>query len=369
MGCMQSQVDHDIHPNAFNVTNVDEQGNKVMEGVMLVTDQSLSLSRRGKEAIQWPLNTIRRYGYKDNVFTFESGRRCVTGPGNYAFKCNRAEKLFNMIQARVRKNDTVLNSTLVIGVGQATTVNNDDLVTTQTQPEQAPPDAVVPEAVANHDAPEGASYVNVETNAVSRKDTSRLQEDNGEAALARRRKNVPEPLNFESTNDTLSQANLSPFRSNIQTAMTDLSARQSLAVTPQSPSSMPVSPSDVQPLMDGYLPINDSSDVPRTHYATLDLTTSNNATEQPEASKPDVEPCNTEEAESGMNYTTIDIHRTEALSTTAKLQNQRSLEAAAVVNAIHQQASNTVKDTLTKRIRHTTSELSCVMAGAQSILS
>ena len=35
-------------------------------------------------------------------FSFEAGRRCPTGPGIYAFRCSRAENLFNLLQSRVR---------------------------------------------------------------------------------------------------------------------------------------------------------------------------------------------------------------------------------------------------------------------------
>ena len=38
-----------------------------------------------------------------NLFlSFESGRRCPTGPGIYAFRCSRAQNLFNLMQSRVR---------------------------------------------------------------------------------------------------------------------------------------------------------------------------------------------------------------------------------------------------------------------------
>ena len=32
------------------------------------------------------------------MFSFEAGRKTPTGPGVYAFKCRRAEKLFNLLQ-------------------------------------------------------------------------------------------------------------------------------------------------------------------------------------------------------------------------------------------------------------------------------
>lgn len=37
-----------------------------------------------------------------SFLSFEAGRRCPTGPGIYAFRCSRAENLFNLLQSRVR---------------------------------------------------------------------------------------------------------------------------------------------------------------------------------------------------------------------------------------------------------------------------
>ena len=34
----------------------------------------------------WPLKSLRRYGADEDVFSFESGRRCPMGEGIFAFK-------------------------------------------------------------------------------------------------------------------------------------------------------------------------------------------------------------------------------------------------------------------------------------------
>ena len=39
---------------------------------------------------------------QDGLFSFEAGRKTVS-PGVFAFKCRRAEKLFNLLQVRVRE--------------------------------------------------------------------------------------------------------------------------------------------------------------------------------------------------------------------------------------------------------------------------
>ncbi|EEB20099.1 conserved hypothetical protein [Pediculus humanus corporis] len=82
--------------------NVDEHGNHVNPGQLEITDFDLILYQRGKSPIKWPLRTLRRYGFDAEHFSFESGRRCQTGPGIYAFRCRRAEQLFNLLQSRIQ---------------------------------------------------------------------------------------------------------------------------------------------------------------------------------------------------------------------------------------------------------------------------
>lgn len=86
----------------FQVMNVDEQGNRVNPGQLEITECDLVLYQRGKPPIKWPLRTLRRYGFDAEHFSFESGRRCQTGPGIYAFQCRRAEQLFNLLQSRIQ---------------------------------------------------------------------------------------------------------------------------------------------------------------------------------------------------------------------------------------------------------------------------
>ncbi|MCK5814268.1 MAG: hypothetical protein KAH03_08415, partial [Cocleimonas sp.] len=59
--------------------------------------------QKGKEPIHWPLRCLRRYGFDAELFSFESGRRCPTGPGIYAFKCRHAEDMFNMVQESIQR--------------------------------------------------------------------------------------------------------------------------------------------------------------------------------------------------------------------------------------------------------------------------
>lgn len=81
--------------------NVDDAGRRLCPGQLEVGDSDLILYQRGKSPVRWPLRSLRRYGFDAELFSFECGRRCPTGPGIYAFHCQRAEVLFNTVQARV----------------------------------------------------------------------------------------------------------------------------------------------------------------------------------------------------------------------------------------------------------------------------
>ena len=68
---------------ACQVTNVDDEGVELGSGVMELTQSELVLHLHRREAVRWPYLCLRRYGYDSNLFSFESGRRCQTGQGEY----------------------------------------------------------------------------------------------------------------------------------------------------------------------------------------------------------------------------------------------------------------------------------------------
>ncbi|OCT57840.1 fibroblast growth factor receptor substrate 3 [Xenopus laevis] len=94
----------DNHPTKFKVTNVDDEGTELGSGVMELTQTELVLHTRKRDAVRWPYLCLRRYGYDSNLFSFESGRRCQTGQGIFAFKCSRAEEIFNLLQELMQRN-------------------------------------------------------------------------------------------------------------------------------------------------------------------------------------------------------------------------------------------------------------------------
>uniref|UniRef100_A0A3Q3RAM4 IRS-type PTB domain-containing protein n=1 Tax=Monopterus albus TaxID=43700 RepID=A0A3Q3RAM4_MONAL len=102
--CLYRDPIRDNHLTKFKVTNVDDEGNKLGSGIMELTQTELILHTRKRDAIRWPYLCLRRYGYDSNLFSFESGRRCQTGQGIFAFKCSRAEEIFNLLQELMQCN-------------------------------------------------------------------------------------------------------------------------------------------------------------------------------------------------------------------------------------------------------------------------
>ncbi|XP_043932698.1 fibroblast growth factor receptor substrate 2-like [Protopterus annectens] len=102
--CLNKDSVPDNHPNKFKVTNVDDEGNELGSGIMVLTQTELILQTHKRDVVRWPYLCLRRYGYDSNLFSFESGRRCQTGQGIFAFKCSRAEEIFNLLQELMQCN-------------------------------------------------------------------------------------------------------------------------------------------------------------------------------------------------------------------------------------------------------------------------
>ncbi|KAI1286887.1 Fibroblast growth factor receptor substrate 2 [Halotydeus destructor] len=99
----ENQVNaEDNSQRIFKVINVDDHGTEINCGNIEITSNDLILHQRGKSSILWPLRSLRRYGFDSELFSFECGRRCQTGPGIYAFRCSQAEQLFNALQEAIQ---------------------------------------------------------------------------------------------------------------------------------------------------------------------------------------------------------------------------------------------------------------------------
>ncbi|XP_065837667.1 uncharacterized protein [Oscarella lobularis] len=100
MGCLNSAPKE--NRGRFRVKNLDDQNRVVGEGELEVTATHLVL-HQNDEPIKWPLKFLRRYGYDENLFSFEAGRRCPTGEGIYAFSTRGAEQIFRLVETNIKK--------------------------------------------------------------------------------------------------------------------------------------------------------------------------------------------------------------------------------------------------------------------------
>lgn len=96
----------DANSNIFRVTNIDDNGVALWNGQLGLSRTEITLYRKNLEPTRWPLKCLRRYGYDTELFSFEVGRRCATGEGIYAFKCRRAETLFQTLQSYIQMSST-----------------------------------------------------------------------------------------------------------------------------------------------------------------------------------------------------------------------------------------------------------------------
>ncbi|XP_028156223.1 fibroblast growth factor receptor substrate 2 [Ostrinia nubilalis] len=111
MGCLHSKKESsDLHPNVFRVVNIDENGAELCSGQLEITESDIILYREGRDSTVWPLHSLRRYGFEGELFSFESGRRCETGEGIYAFRCRRAALLFHTLQQQIQLRNAIHDS-------------------------------------------------------------------------------------------------------------------------------------------------------------------------------------------------------------------------------------------------------------------
>lgn len=78
----------------------------VRSGYLELTPRELIFLTPGCEPIVWALQHLRRYGLNGDLFSFEAGRRCMSGPGIYTFRIHNAEQLYPMFQRYINAVNT-----------------------------------------------------------------------------------------------------------------------------------------------------------------------------------------------------------------------------------------------------------------------
>ncbi|KAJ8730820.1 hypothetical protein PYW08_002233 [Mythimna loreyi] len=99
--CQVNVIDH--HKFKDRIT-------KIYGSQLEITESDIILYREGRESTVWPLHSLRRYGFEGDIFSFESGRRCETGEGIYAFRCRRASLLFRTLQQQIQLRNVIHDS-------------------------------------------------------------------------------------------------------------------------------------------------------------------------------------------------------------------------------------------------------------------
>nr|XP_056711701.1 docking protein 1 [Euleptes europaea] len=51
----------------------------------------------------WPYRLLRRYGRDKVMFSFEAGRRCESGPGNFTFETRQGNEIFRVVEAAIQE--------------------------------------------------------------------------------------------------------------------------------------------------------------------------------------------------------------------------------------------------------------------------
>ena len=321
---------------------MDEYGNRAAEGTIQVSDAYLTLHQLEKDPVSWPLRYLRRYGFEEGVFIFESGRHGPTGQGIFAFRCSRAEQLFNLVQAHVRNPN-------LASVTESNNVINQARRSNDTNPVQPSPEAGPPVELPMRNSPEAPtaeslgqnSHMYMNINCASPKNDPVVSQQFPEGQLDAPVPIAPPPRLPEdqgNVGDQREYQNILPCPEQPQLPPKP---------TPQTPN-QPLTPG-----VDGAFFNGSTDDPPHSPgeelpvYAELKLENTSSHGQQDQNPGMAHSPKDT-------RYATIDLHKTQALNTTAKLQSQRSMEAFSIATnpgaASSSSNSNGVKEVV-KRLK------------------
>lgn len=56
-----------------------------------------------RKLLVWPYKLLRRYGRDRVMFSFEAGRRCESGPGNFTFETKQGNEIFQIVEGAIRE--------------------------------------------------------------------------------------------------------------------------------------------------------------------------------------------------------------------------------------------------------------------------
>ncbi|KAM9312003.1 docking protein 2-like [Gastrophryne carolinensis] len=124
---------HEATPGQFVVrvrqTEASSRCDLSGQYILVVESKSLSLQDRqtGKLLYSWPYPYLRRFGRDKTMFSFEAGRRCASGEGNFELETSFGSQIFQAIENAIKAS----HSEAPITAGQE---YNEDLSTVPKQP-------------------------------------------------------------------------------------------------------------------------------------------------------------------------------------------------------------------------------------------
>lgn len=102
-----SMEEPEIYPVRAVSTEATLRNNLIGEYKLIITPVNLSVTeensqgRMGRIILTWPYRHIRRYGCTTENFSFEAGRKCVSGEGLFTFSTNDGMLIFQSVDAHV----------------------------------------------------------------------------------------------------------------------------------------------------------------------------------------------------------------------------------------------------------------------------
>lgn len=95
-------------------------GLKEISYILVITPVALQLRETDENEtllLIWPYRFIRRYGYRADRFTFEAGRKCMSGEGVFHLEHSNQQEIFRCISSKMKSMKKLLN-------GESTTPSN-----------------------------------------------------------------------------------------------------------------------------------------------------------------------------------------------------------------------------------------------------
>ncbi|XP_013878247.1 docking protein 2 [Austrofundulus limnaeus] len=128
------------------------------DGVLRADMESLHLlDKNGDILYTWPYRYLRRFGRDKSTFSFEAGRRCDSGEGNFEFDTKQGNALFQSVEAAINLQKISLPHRQISGGGPglSDTAQNHSVPSWTPQPQtRGPPAAKADEVYSMVTAPQ-----------------------------------------------------------------------------------------------------------------------------------------------------------------------------------------------------------------------